>query len=154
MPHPTQSQVAGAALMVVALVALAIRHSRRLGPLSIVVWVIGMLGAVLSFTGNITVIDEEGRTNQTYEAAHRDERDQTERWISGHQQGGRGTLAIFVGGIALAALAYFRKQLPQEWLIATVVASLLIIFAPGLGWVVASLGLDLSYPHLSTAGVS
>lgn len=142
----------GAMLMVVAVAALAIRHSHRLGPLTIVVWVMGVLGAVLIFTGNVIVIDEEGRTSQTYEEVHRDERDQTERWIRGHQQGGRGVLAIFVGGIALGGLGYLRKRLPEEWLIATVVTSLLIVFAPGLGWVAASLGLDLSQQEPVTAG--
>lgn len=144
----------GAVLMVVAVAALAIRHSRRLGPLSIVVWVIGVLGAVLAFSGNVIVIDEEGRTSQTYQEAHRDERDQTERWICGHQQGGRGVLAIFVGGIALGGLGYLRKRLPKEWLIATVVSSLLIVFAPGLGWIAASLGLDLSQSEPPTGGVT
>jgi hypothetical protein len=148
--HAVAAAVAVA--LVVGLLLLGLAYGRWLGWLGALGFLIALLGVAAIVWGNLTVVDEEGRTQQTDVQAHAREAEQSDRWNRGHAVAEQGYLAVGLGSIVAAAGAWRSKRLTGARAAVPVVASL----APpavllGLGWAMLPVLLSLEPPSTAAS---
>jgi hypothetical protein len=150
LAHTVAAAVAVA--LVVGLLLLGLAYGRWLGWLGALGFLIAVLGVVAIVWGNLTVVAEEGRTQQTDVQAHAREAGQSDRWNRGHAVADQGYLAVGLGSIIAAAGAWRSRRLTGARAAVPVVASL----APqavllGLGWAMLPVLLSLEPPSTASS---
>jgi hypothetical protein len=148
--HAVAAAVAVALL--VGLLLLGLAYGRWLGWLGALGFLIALLGVIAIVWGNLTVVAEEGRTQQSDVQAHAREDLQSDRWNRGHAVAEQGYLAVGLGSIVAAAGAWRSRRLTGVRAAVPVVASL----APpavllGLGWAMLPVLLSLEPPTTASS---
>ncbi len=132
--------IPAAVLLAVALLVVAAMYGRSLGMLRASAVILAIGGALVLSAGDVRVIQEEGRTEVTYDQAHSVEA-QSQAWEDAHKLPGRGMVLIGAGLL----LILFAKR--HEVTAARAVTAILATLPPigsmiiGLGWAILMIDL-------------